>query len=161
MRIISYDKIPHGTTCLSQTPGLKKIHSLDESHGLDESHSLNPIRVKDNQFVQLQELIDSKRKFLYDKQKSLRMVKEQNIFLSGVKNDYAKYNQYINDQKIEQIKAFQLLNNYITDLTNSGELTHHNLEDAEIEQQKILKEVDSIKKNLDTLIYETNGLTKK
>jgi hypothetical protein len=158
MRIISYSNLHDVSKCPSDR---QILGDIDQIVQIDQTQSLNDMRLKDKQFLQLEELIQAKRKFLYDKQKKLRSIKEQNNFLNGVKNDYAKYNQYINHQKIEQIKAFEILNNYITDLTNSGELTEHNLEDAEIEQQKISKEVERIKQNLDTLIYETNGLTKK
>lgn len=113
----------------------------------------------DEQLLQIEELIDTKRKMLLDKQKKLRFVSKQNKFLESVKNDYDKYHGYIIKQKQEQIKALDLLNNYITDLTISGKLTKHNIEDAKYEQYKILKELKNIQKGLDNIINDTDDIT--
>ena len=160
MRIISYSVNNNAPFENHNNTAPDKCKDFGPVQGFAPEKASNSMRIKDSQFMNIQELIDSKRKFLYEKQKSLHSVKQQNTFLTGVKNDYSKYNQYITDQKNEQIKAFQLLNNYITDLTNSGGLSQRNLEDAEMEQQKIMKEVGAIKKNLDALIHETNNLKK-
>ena len=50
----------------------------------------------------------------------------------------------------------ELLNTYIKDLSETGELTKQNMEDAKTEQEKIMNEVNSIKKNLDSIIDNTN-----
>ena len=46
------------------------------------------------------------------------------------------------------------MNKYIEDLSYSGELSKHNIEDAEAEQKKILREVNAIKRELDTIIQD-------
>ena len=117
-----------------------------------------PIRERDNQFMQLQDLIDAKKKLLLDKQKKLRFISKQNRFLESVKQDYSKYHAYISQQKSDQIKALQVLDEYIKDLTLSGKLTKHNIEDAKEEQFRILNEVKSIKKSLDSIIDNTNDV---
>ena len=117
-----------------------------------------PVREMDDRFIQIQELIDAKRKLLLDKQKKLRFINKQNKFLEAVKNDYAKYNNYITQQKIDQIKALEVLDEYIKDLTLSGKLTKHNIEDAKEEQFKILNEVKSIKESLDSIVENTQDV---
>lgn len=72
-----------------------------------------------------------------------------------MKNDYQNYYSFFEQQKRDQIRALELLDEYIKDLTISGRLTKHNIEDAKAEQYKILREVKSIKKSLDTLINDT------
>ena len=118
---------------------------------------------RDEQLLQIEELIRSKRKMLLDKQKKMRVISNQNKFLDDVKNDYAKYYSYIAQQKREQLDALGLLNNYIHDLTVSGKLSKHNIEDAKYEQTKILNELKNIKKGLDSMINDTNdiGVIKK
>jgi hypothetical protein len=110
----------------------------------------------DERLLQIEELINAKRKMLLDKQKKMRFIAKQNLFLETVKNDYAKYSNYIAQQKREQIEALDLLNNYIHDLTVSGKLSKHNIEDAKYEQTKILNELKSIKKGLDSIISDTS-----
>jgi hypothetical protein len=130
-----------------------------------EARIVVPIREMDNQFIQIQDLIDAKRKLLVDKQKKLRFISKQNHFLEAVKNDYQKYHTYISQQKRDQIRALQMLDEYINDLTVSGKLTKHNIEDAKQEQHKILKELKYIKGSLDDLVDDTeyveNALNKK
>lgn len=120
-----------------------------------------PIRENDERFIHIQELIDAKKKLLIDKQKKLRFISKQNKFLETVKNDYEKYYGYIAEQKRNQIRALEVLDEYIKDLTLSGKLTRHNIEDAKEEQSKILKEVNSIKGSLDSIIDDTHQIQHK
>lgn len=117
-----------------------------------------PLRERDEQFMKIQELIKLKRNLLYDKQKNLRKISKQNYFLESVKDDYSNYFNYINQQKIDQIKALELLNEYINDLTYSGKLTKNNIEDAKEEQKKILREVKHIKTSIDNIINNTKDI---
>jgi protein-tyrosine phosphatase len=120
-----------------------------------------PIRENDERFIQLQELIDAKKEMLINKQKKLHFILKQNRFLDAVKNDYEKFYKYIIEQKNYQIRALQILDEYIKDLTLSGKLTKHNIEDAKEEQIKILNEVNSIKESLDSIITTTEELSNK
>ena len=120
-----------------------------------------PIRENDERFFQIQQLIDAKRQMLIDKQKKLRFISKQNRFLDAVKNDYEKYYNHIAQQKRDQIRALEVLDEYIKDLTISGKLTKHNIEDAKEEQSKILSEVNSIKQSLDSIINDTQYVVSK
>ena len=115
-----------------------------------------PLENTDEKFMHIQELIDSKINFLLEKQKKLIFITKKNRFLAEVKNDYSKYYGYLAEQKQNQIKALQLLENYINDLTTSGSLTRHNIEDAKEEQKKILREMKQIKSSLDSIIDDTD-----
>ena len=117
-----------------------------------------PLVERDERFLQIQDLIDAKRKMLIDKQKNLKIILKQNSFLDVVKNDYTNYYNYIAQQKQDQIKALELLNGYIIDLTTSGKISKHNIDDAKFEQQRIIREVNSIKKGLDSIINNTNAI---
>ena len=122
------------------------------------AYSVSPLEKKDNEFMQIQQLIDEKKKFLIEKQKKLRFITKQNRFLEEVKNDYSKYYGYISKQKEDQIKALSLINEYIQNLTISGQLSIQNIKDAKEEQKKILMEMKSIKSSLDSMIDDTNDM---
>ena len=111
---------------------------------------------KDQKLLQIENLIDAKRKMLIDKQKKFKNLTKQNEFLKEVKQDYNKYYGYIIKQKEEQMSALTLLNTYIKDLTISNSLSKNNIHDAKNEQQKILTEINSIKKELDNIITGMN-----
>jgi hypothetical protein len=114
---------------------------------------------RDNQLLQIENLIDAKRKMLLDKQKKFKNITKQNEFLSEVKQDYSKYYGYIVKQKQDQMSALNLLNNYIKDLTVSGKLSKNNIDDAKNEQEKILTEINSIKKGIDDIIKGADDIS--
>ena len=115
----------------------------------------NYLAKRDEEFIKIQQLIDIKRNYLIEKKKKLKRISKQNHFLDEVRNDYNRYFQYIQKQKQDQIMALNMINKYIDDLTYSGELSKHNIEDAKEEQKKILKEIESIKISLDDLIDDS------
>ena len=113
---------------------------------------------RDQQLLQIENLIDAKRKMLINKQKKFKNLTKQNEFLNEVKQDYNKYYGYIVKQKEDQMSALTLLNGYIKDLTISGTLSKNNIQDAKNEQNKILTEINSIKKGIDEIIKETGNI---
>jgi hypothetical protein len=118
-----------------------------------------PLVERDERLLHIEDLIEAKRRMLLEKQKKLRFISKQNRFLDAVKNDYVKYYTYISQQKQDQIKALELLNHYIQDLSTSGQLSKSNVEDAKVEQARILREVKSIKNGIDSIINNTNYIT--
>jgi chromosome segregation ATPase len=122
-------------------------------------HIKVPLKTKDEEFMHIQNLIETKRNSLIKKQKNLRLISNQNHFLEEVQKDYIKYYNFIVEQKRDQIKALELLNTYIADLTKSNNLTKHNIEDATEEQKKIMQEIKSIKNGLDSLLGGFDNMT--
>ena len=114
---------------------------------------------KDLLLLQIQHQIHAKRDFLLQKQKYLNKMEQQNNFLREVKNDYAKYYNYILKQKQEQMEALDMLKQYVHDLTVSGSLSKQNIKDAKLEQKRILREMKNIKKDLDVLVENTDTNT--
>jgi hypothetical protein len=113
---------------------------------------------RDQQLLQIENVIEFKRKMLLEKQKKLKHISKQNQFLEHIKDDYNNYYSYIIQQKREQMEALDLLNKYIHDLTISGKLSKHNIKDAKYEQRKIVSELNTIKQNLDNIIKDTNNI---
>ena len=111
---------------------------------------------KDQQFLYMQQLIEQKRDMLLQKQRHIQKASKQNEFLEVVKNDYAKYYDYIAQQKREQIQALELLNKYVQDLNTTNQMSKYNIKDAKAEQQKIMTEIETIKKGLDEIMTHTN-----
>jgi hypothetical protein len=124
------------------------------------AYKISPLARRDIEFMHIQKLIDVKKNFLIEKQKKLRFITKKNSFLEEVKSDYSKYYQYVSKQKEDQIKALELINEYIQNLTISGQLSNQNIKDAKEEQRKILMEMKSIKSSLDSIINDTNDMQK-
>ena len=106
---------------------------------------------RDLYLIHIENEIEIKRNMLLEKQKKLEHHSKQNHFLEMVKQDYQKYHQTIMQQKQDQLKALELLNQYIHDLTISGKLSKQNIKDSHYEQKKILHEIKKIKKGVDEL----------
>ena len=121
-------------------------------------NGFNDLETREANFLQLQELIDAKRKMLLDKQKNFTVLTKQNHFLRDMKDDYSRYYKHIAQQKEDQMAALNLLKEYVQDLTTSGSLTRNNIKDAETEQENLLREVKAIKASLDSLVNKTKKL---
>ena len=107
---------------------------------------------RDNAIVKIEKQIEAKKKMLYSRQLSLNNSVQDNAYLEGIKRDYAKYNAYIVKQKNEQIKAMELLKQYIEDIKLSGKLTEEAIVETKREHQGIVNEIDKIKKSMDKII---------
>ena len=116
------------------------------------TYKMMSLRERDERFIQIQNMLDAKTRLLEEKHRYLTKIKNENAFLNDVLGDYAKYGSYIVQQKKDQMMALKVLNEYIDDLKVNGKLTKQNIEDAKMEQQKILGELDEIKHYLDDII---------
>jgi len=115
-----------------------------------------PLLDYDKKLIHIEEVIEAKRMMLLQKQKKITGIIKQNRFLDIVKNDYVNYYRYIIEQKQDQMKALELLNKYIYDLSTTDILSKNNLQDDKVEQERILREIKYIKKGLDSIIKNTN-----
>ena len=111
---------------------------------------------RDMLLSQIETQINAKKQLLIDNQKQLKKISNENTFLKDILIDYYKYHNFIIQQKREQMQALELLNQYIKDLTTSGQLSQNNIKDARVEQRNILREMDYIKRDLDRLIAENS-----
>jgi hypothetical protein len=130
-----------------------KVLVYNDNNNDNNDNNKEFLRKKDEEFMHIQELIDMKRHMLLEKQQKIKFISKQNEFLDEVKNDYTKYYGYIRQQKQDQIHALEILENYIKDLTRSGNLSKNNIEDAKHEQNKIIREINSIKRGLDKIMH--------
>ena len=103
--------------------------------------------------------IQSKRNLLIDKRKTLEQTVDKNQFLEGVKNDYQRYHNYIIKQNQDQIRAMNILNQYLDDVIVSGKLTEKDIHNTRHEQSQILGEMDKIKGDLDNIINSNQNST--
>ena len=102
--------------------------------------------------LQIETEINNKRKLLLKKKKDLDKKQNLNHFLTGVTKDYAKYYNYILNEKQQQYKMLLLLKEYLNDLIKTEDLVDDQRRTAKHDQQNILKEIDKVKGELDDLI---------
>jgi hypothetical protein len=107
---------------------------------------------RDLYLVHIDTLMDEKRKMLLEKQKTLQQTAKENEYLEMVRNDYRKYYNHIVKQKEDQINAMNYLKQYIDEIIVNGKLTDMDLENAKMEQDELIQEMDNIKGKLDEII---------
>lgn len=107
---------------------------------------------RDLYLVHIDTLMDEKRKMLLEKQKTLQQTAKENEYLEMVRNDYRKYYNHIVKQKEDQINAMNYLKQYIDEIMVNGKLTDMDLENAKMEQDELIQEMDNIKGKLDEII---------
>jgi hypothetical protein len=107
---------------------------------------------RDLYLVHIDTLMDEKRKMLLEKQKTLQQTAKENEYLEMVRNDYRKYYNHIVKQKEDQINAMNYLKQYIDEIMVDGKLTDVDLENAKMEQDELIQEMDNIKGKLDEII---------
>lgn len=100
----------------------------------------------------LEKIINDKNKYLLEKRKEINQKKSINQFLEVVQNDYNNYFNYITDQKQEQLRSLQLLDEYIQTLTNNQKIFENENLVLEKDKHIILNEIDSLKNELNQLI---------
>ena len=115
---------------------------------------------RDLYLVHIDTLMDEKRRMLLEKQKTLQQTAKENEYLEMVRNDYKKYYDYIAKQKEDQIRAMNYLNEYIKEIMVKGKLTDADLENAKMEQDELIQEMEQIKRTLDEIVTtETKDAT--
>ena len=106
---------------------------------------------RDLYLVHIDTLMDEKRKMLLEKQKTLQQTAKENEYLEMVRNDYRRYYNHIVKQKEDQINAMNYLKQYIDEIMVNGKLTDTDLENAKMEQDELIQEMDNIKGKLDEI----------
>jgi predicted nuclease of predicted toxin-antitoxin system len=117
----------------------------------EKSHD-SILLTKDREFLQLQSTIDNKEQMLLDKKNKIYQISKENQFLANVKDDYAKYYNFIELQKKEQIKTLERLYKYTVELNKLNKFHKENLENEKLEQDKILREIKNIKNSINNII---------
>jgi len=107
---------------------------------------------RDIYLVHIESQIENKKRMLLEKQKILKETSKENELLNLVRTDYQKYYNYIIKQKRDQIEAMSLLKHYIDDLIIKGKMTDTDLENARNEQEMLVREMGTIKQDLDEII---------
>ena len=111
-----------------------------------------PLAERDLHLLQIEQEIKNKKKMLIKKKKDLDKKHKLNNYLSGVKDDYSKYYDYILNEKQQQRDALMLLKEYINDLITTENLVDDQIRTAKHDQKDIIHEIDKVKAELDELI---------
>jgi len=85
-------------------------------------------------------------------QREIAKIKEQNEFLKGVHEDYKRYHGHIAENKTKYMRELGKLSEYLKNQMEKSQLSETQMRQAKFEQEKILKDLDKVKKNIDELV---------
>jgi chromosome segregation ATPase len=108
--------------------------------------------VRDKFIRQIEDQIRTKKQLLLEKRRYLDKTKAENEYLAGVRNDYEKYRNYIVNEKEQQLRAMNILEEYTERLKHKAQMTEQQIQETRQDQRLITNEIDRIKGDLNYLI---------
>jgi chromosome segregation ATPase len=108
--------------------------------------------VRDKFIHQIEDQIRTKKQLLLEKRRYLDKTKAENEYLAGVRNDYEKYRNYIVNEKEQQLRAMNILEEYTERLKHKTKMTEQQIQETREDQRLITNEIDRIKGDLSYLI---------
>ena len=125
--------------------------SPDETEPPEESYA-NATMKKDVRIYKMKDMLRNKRKQMFDKEKEIRDIREQNSFLETVVNDYENYNNIILDEKRKQKKALKVLSDHIREISKNIKNDEFKLNRVKMDQTALLKEIQNIRDEIEYVL---------
>ena len=102
------------------------------------------IRNKDMRIFKMKVILEEKKKQMFEKEKEVRELHQNNSFLQAVINDYENYNNVILEEKNKQKIAIKILSDHIRDISRDIKNDHYKLGHAKKDQNMLLEELKNI-----------------
>ena len=129
----------------------------DEAELFDDSYA-NATMKKDVRIYKMKDILSRKRKQMFDKEKEMKEIGEQNSFLETVVHDYENYNNIILDEKRKQKKALKILSDHIREISKNIKNDEFKLNRVKMDQTALLKEIQTIRDEIE-YVLKTRGNT--
>lgn len=100
----------------------------------------------------LRKVLKESLEYMNSKSDNIQTISQDNEFLIDVAKDYHTYNSIIKQQKIKQMELFETLNQYISTITDTMSKTDNILKQSENQKYQIMKEIKSLKKEINDII---------
>lgn len=113
---------------------------------------------RDLKIIMLKKAIRANNACVVRKLIHLEKAQRQNEFLRVIYNDYKRYYDYMIEEKRKQEAQMKFLVNYLEKSIIEAGLTKDQITQAKYEQNSILAELDSVRTDLESMIYETPAL---
>ena len=141
------------------------ISSSDESYLDGENNDMiipseetyaNTTRKKDLKIYRMKDLLDKKKKIMFEKENEIKELGKQNSFLETVVHDYENYNTIILDEKIKQKKALKILSQHISEISKNIRNDDFKLNRVKMDQTLLLEEIQTIRDEIE-YVFKSNG----
>jgi len=142
--------------------------SSGESYIDNESDVMVPVeetyasatRKKDLKIYRMKDLLDKKRKLMFEKEREIKELGKQNSFLETVVHDYEKYNTVILEEKIKQKKALKILSDHIREISKNIKSDEFKLNRVKMDQTLLLDEIQNIRDEIEDVLSSSGSNNK-
>ena len=142
--------------------------SSDESYIDNETNEMIPIeetyanatRKKDLKIYRMKDLLDKKRKLMFEKEREIKELGKQNSFLETVVHDYENYNTVILEEKIKQKKALKILSDHIREISKNIKNDEFKLNRVKVDQTLLLDEIQNIRDEIEYVLSSSGSNNK-
>ena len=140
----------------------------DESYIDNETNEMIPIeetyanatRKKDLKIYRMKDLLDKKRKLMFEKEREIKELGKQNSFLETVVHDYENYNTVILEEKIKQKKALKILSDHIREISKNIKSDEFKLNRVKMDQTLLLDEIQNIRDEIEHVLSSSGSNNK-
>ena len=164
---------PHVIEHMSENPVPSEdsegyMSSSGESYIDNETNEMIPIeetyanatRKKDLKIYRMKDLLDKKRKLMFEKEKEIKELGKQNSFLETVVHDYENYNTVILEEKIKQKKALKILSDHIREISKNIKSDEFKLNRVKMDQTLLLDEIQNIRDEIEHVLSSSGSNNK-
>ena len=142
--------------------------SSGESYIDDKSNAMIPFeetyanatRKKDLKIYRMKDLLDKKRKLMFEKEREIKELGKQNSFLETVVHDYENYNTVILEEKIKQKKALKILSDHIREISKNIKSDEFKLNRVKVDQTLLLDEIQNIRDEIEYVLRSSGSSNK-
>lgn len=109
------------------------------------------IAIQDLFIIDIDNIINNKKKFLFEKQNELINNERNNEFLKDVLGDYNNYYNKIKLEKQKQYETLLFISDYIHKMNNTLNKTDYLVNESKIQRDKLIEKIEKIKIEIDKL----------
>ena len=134
-------------------------NETNEMIPVEETYA-NATRKKDLKIYRMKDLLDKKRKLMFEKEREIKELGKQNSFLETVVHDYENYNTVILEEKIKQKKALKILSDHIREISKNIKSDEFKLNRVKVDQTLLLDEIQNIRDEIEYILSSSGSSNK-
>jgi hypothetical protein len=134
-------------------------NETNEMIPIEETYA-NATRKKDLKIYRMKDLLDKKRKLMFEKEREIKELGKQNSFLETVVHDYENYNTVILEEKIKQKKALKILSDHIREISKNIKSDEFKLNRVKVDQTLLLDEIQNIRDEIEYVLRSSGSSNK-
>jgi hypothetical protein len=134
-------------------------NETNEMIPMEETYA-NATRKKDLKIYRMKDLLNKKRKLMFEKEREIKELGNQNSFLETVVHDYENYNTVILEEKIKQKKALKILSDHIREISKNINSDEFKLNRVKVDQTLLLDEIQNIRDEIEYVLSSSGSNNK-